>query len=131
MSVVTLIRGLFWRCVNLHNCFELCNNLSTVIYWDRSLFSGGVISLTAEVDGPVCFETLQRGSLAKLFIDILVSPRLRMAVCFPPHHLGRPVSLTHPPTTRLASAVHLSVAGSCGWAGLGCQWNIPEEKSPR
>lgn len=41
-----------------------------------------------------------------------------------------PLPATHPPPS-FASAVHLSVAGSCGWAGLGCQWNIPEEKSPR
>lgn len=41
-----------------------------------------------------------------------------------------PLLTTHPPPP-FASAVHLSAAGSCGWAGLGCQWNIPEEKSPR
>lgn len=44
----------------------------------------------------------------------------------PPWLLNHP--LTHRPPCL---AVHLSVAGSCGWAGLGCHWNIPEEKSPQ
>lgn len=56
---------------------------------------------------------------------------LGMDVCFAPYHLRHSVSFAHLPTSCLDLAVHLSGGGSCGWAGLSCQWNIPEEKSPR
>lgn len=62
---------------------------------------------------------------------LLIYLTVQVLVCFPPPRPWHPCSPPSHPPPSFASAVHLSVAGSCGWAGLGCQWNIPEEKSPR
>lgn len=110
---------------------ELCNDLSAIICWDRFplLHVEGQVLLCFASFALKCSGEDFRGPVVLLINSSVHACVLR--ACFPPpRHFTHCVSLTHPPTDSLALAVHLSVAGSCGWAGLGCQWNIPEEKSP-
>lgn len=110
-----------WTCCEKHFFLHFpnfcCRLLSRSPWCGRDRWSWLVLKCSREEFKPNC---------------LLMSMTVQVLVCFPTRWPWHPCSLwtTNPPPS-FASAVHLSVTGSCGWAGLGCQWNIPEEKSPR
>lgn len=136
--VFTIIRQHFLA--NLPSIFEtreppslLWNALQQFCYFDSFRLEGGLApfhNAAAETDGAGRLWNAPERISGQIVYWYTWQSRSWSASLLPDPDTPAPLPDTHPPAS-FASAVHLSVAGSCGWAGLGCQWNIPEEKSPR